>query len=337
MSWVRCLSVLSDFPLFHSGPAPEKPTVLVAGYGWATHEFVKHINPRRFNVRIVSERDQRLNQNKMIGLMASSYTSALVPVIKDRCVSIDKERNVVKGAGGGEYPYDYLVVATGSEVNDFGIPGVKEHCMPCKTGEDIEAIRAKQSEGAVILGAGPTGVELACALKKRGVANIRLIEAADTLLPGFSLQFREAALARLVKKGIQMQFGELVQKIDRDQIVTKRGAIPYGPTDLLVWTCGVKPVEFARGLVADDNLSAGPNIFVMGDACRKGPPTAQNAVQQGRYLADYFNGRFAKKEPYAFRELGRCVDLGDGHLIEVKGFLFFLPYLEFEDLLWFAL
>jgi len=323
----------------------KKSTVVIAGYGWGAHSFVKGIDSRKYNIVVVSERAARLNQNTMLQSLTPTYTGALTKVTRDTCLSVNKEQQTVQGVVGS-YPYDYLILATGSEANDFGIPGVRDHCRMCKTGEDVDTIRtaAASAKGATILGAGPTGIELACSLKAQGIVDVRIIEAAPQILPGFSDAMRSAILARLEKKGIRLHLNQQIRAITSDEIQTKTGSISSRPGELLVWTCGIKPVAFVRSLnqaaggrplSVNESLQFDSRIFALGDSIAgRGPPTAQNASQQGAYLAAYFNSNFSNKEPYTYKELGRCVDLGDGLLIEIGGFLWFLPSFTVSDYLW---
>jgi NADH dehydrogenase FAD-containing subunit len=344
MSWTRPFSVFSTFINFVDSATnyPEvKPTVVVAGYGWGAHAFVTNIDTRKYNIVVVSERDKRLNQNTMLQSLTPTYTPAATRVTCDTCISIDKEKRTLEGKKGS-YTYDYLLVATGSEANDFKIPGVRDYCKMCKTDEDVKWLGSACSAGvtaATILGAGPTGIELACSLKKHGITEVRIIEAAPQILPGFSDTMRNSILKRLEKKGIQLLLNQPIQAVTSTEIKTKYTDIAYHNGELIVWTCGIQPVAFVRALTAtgrplqvNDYLQVEPRIFALGDSVAgRGPPTAQNANQQGAYLANYFNSNFLNKEPYSFKELGRCVDLGDGLLIEVWGFLFFLPTINVSD------
>ena len=324
-------------------PPVVKQTVLVAGYGWGAHAFVSAIDKRKYNIVVVSERDHRLNQNTMLQTLTPTYTPAVTPITRDICVAVNKEKRGLQGICGF-YPYDYLVIATGSEVNDFRIPGVRDHCRMCKTGEDVNALRSaimSTSGAATVLGAGPTGIELACSLKGHGVPEVRIVEAAPQILPGFSDRMRTEILKRLAKKGIQLLLNQPIQAITSTQIQTKNGTIPYKTDELVVWTCGIQPVAFVRqlsgngrALVVDDNLRYDSAIFAMGDSVAgRGPPTAQNASQQGKYLAALFNSDF-KGPAYSYKELGRCVDLGDGLLIELWGYVFFLPSIDVSKHMW---
>ena len=356
MRWLRPLSVLASIPFSNNtiktineetkkSKNPKKPSILVAGYGWGAHAFLSEIDSHIYDVTVVSERDRRLNQNEMISPLRASYTPALVPVITDTCVSLDSDKGIVQGVKQ-QYPYDYLVIATGSEVNDFGIAGVRTFCSPCKTGEDVEAIRASVKAGitkATVLGAGPTGVELAMSLRCHGVPSVRIVEGGNQILPGFSDTMRSRTLSHLKAKGIDLQLDRPIQAITADAIMTKTGSLSVSSTELLIWTCGVRPVSFVRtlggsggrALQVDDHLLFKTNIYAIGDSIAgRGPPTAQNARQQGSYLAQHFNGGFVGKEPYRYQELGRCLDLTEGLLIEVLGCSFFIPSVDMAALLW---
>jgi len=345
MRWLRPLSVLASIPFSNNTEKPSKPSVLVAGYGWGAHAFVAELDSRKFNVTVVSERDRRLNQNEMISPLRASYTRSLVPVITDSCISLDSDKGVVLGVKQ-QYPYDYLVIATGSEANDFGITGVRTFCSMCKTGEDVEAIRASINTGVTrvtVLGAGPTGVELAMSLRCHGVPSVRIVEGGGQILPGFSGTMRSRNLQHLSAKGSDLQVNRPIQAITADAILTKTGSLSVAKDELLVWTCGIRPVSFVRSLngsggralTVDDHLLFEPNIYAIGDSIAgRGPPTAQNARQQGSYLARHFNAGFKGEEPYKYRELGRCLDLTEGLLLEVLGCSFFIPNVNMADILW---
>lgn len=350
MTWLRHLAAFTDLPFLYdteSQKSWKKPRVLVAGYGWATHAFVERLSKKYYNVTVISERTCRLNQNTMIGSLAASYTPALVNVTKDTCKSVNFDAKRL-GCIKCFYDYDYLVVATGSEAHDFGIPGVRTNCMMCKTGEDVAAIRRRVEDGvpsAIVLGGGPTGVELACVLHEHGVADIQVVEGANVLLPGFSEAFRAAVVGNLAAKGIRVHLDAAIHEVRSSSVVTKGGVLPFAAATLVAWTCGVRPVEFVRslgdgrggGLVVNDQLEYKPGVFVLGDACKnKGPATAQNAKSQGYYLADLFNSGFRDETPYTFKELGRCLNLGNGHLIEVWGVLCFVPNVKWQDMAWIA-
>ena len=312
-----------DLPFLGESSPGQKPKVVVVGSGWAGHAFVSGVDRSVYDVQVVSERESRLNQPHMISLWKATHTEMPVPVTVDSCVSVDVESKRVVGKKGG-YRYDYLVVATGSEPNTFGLPGVAEHCLMCKTDADLVRLQStlKAGEGVTVLGAGPTGVELACKLKSLGHP-VRIVEGGSTVLPGFSPTFQTAVLGILADKGIWLLMEQKITGVTSTAIQTKEGDVT--DASLKVWTCGVRPTGLFRDLKAlgpvDASLRLGgrPDVFAIGDCA--GRPTAQSARQQGEYLARQFNRRFPGGA-FEYKELGRIVDLEDRFVVEVGGFVF---------------
>jgi NADH dehydrogenase len=270
----------------------------------------------------------------MIHHMKATYTEPppWLTIQEDKAIGLDITKQQVQGSKK-TYAYDSLVIATGSEAHDFGVPGVKKHCLMCKTGEDIEAINAKEkAKGAFVLGAGPTGVELACKLWSQGV-QVKLVEAADTILPGFSQEMQRRVTEYLEDAEIQVLKGQPISAITDKEIILKNIAIPYSSDQQLIWTCGIKPEAFVRsltgggGLVVNEGLCYKKNVYAIGDAIKgHGPSTAQNAVQQGTYLAEQFNQKRTEGS-YTYREKGRVLDLSHCMFVEVFGTVWYVPYL----------
>jgi NADH dehydrogenase len=316
-----------------------KQSLLVVGYGWGADALLERIDLQKYDIRVVSPRTSRLDQPHMIAALsrrclAAPHTVGYDEVIhQDMCEKIDKERRLVL-SDRSAYKYDVLVVATGSEPNDFRIPGVRDHCRMFKSEEDFHALRSAIStkKSAIIMGAGPTGIELACKLQSMGLA-VSIVEAAEQILPGFSENMKQKTGYVLADNNIHVYTHHPITEITKDAIVTKKGPLTYSPsTDLLVWTCGIQPVAFVRNetggrpFVTDGHLKVvgSENIYAIGDSVSgRGPPTAQNAVQQGAFLASYLNGTTAQE--YSYKEKGRILDLTYGDLVEVAGFSFYLP------------
>lgn len=337
----RSLSALGSWftDLSEREPQKQKPQLLLVGYGWATHAFMDRIDQRKYNVRVISERPGRLNQPGLVAALGPSLpspssalvTPAICPITQDTCRSVDLSANRVIGAKAA-YPYDLLVIAAGSEPNDFKIPGVRQYCHMFKTEEDLRALchQIESKKTAVILGAGPTGVELACRLRSMGLT-VSIVEAGQQILPGFSEAMQGRTMHILEHKGITVHKAHPVVEITQNAIVTKQGPVAWSQeSDLLVWTCGVQPVPFVRdrGLRVNRSLQVigTSNVWAMGDCIQSrehGPPTAQNARQQGAYLADQLNSKTIA--PYSYKELGRVLDLTYGTLIEVFGICFYIP------------
>jgi NADH dehydrogenase len=175
-------------------------------------------------------------------------------------------------------PYDTLVIAIGGICNDFGTPGVKEHCQFLDTHEQAEHVQrrllnscmraqiqqAPLSEGQLhvaIVGAGATGVELAAELHKAArqmVAygldridperdvKISLIEAGATVLPALPERLQKATLKELERLKVQVHTNERVVEATEKGIRTHSGR--FIPAELKVWAAGVKAPDFLQGL-----------------------------------------------------------------------------------------
>jgi len=315
-------------------PPPNRPAVLVIGSGWGAHAFVSTLNKRHFKVHILSPNGYRLNQPSLIHTFPNfsavdlrTHFNPAIHQIQD--VAVELKEKSVRGLKA-TYDFDHLVIATGSEAFDFNVKGVRDHCLMCKTEADMEKI--KEVKSAIVLGAGPTGIELACKLKSEGVP-VRLLEATQTILPGFSDSMRAAVHTYLSNIELPVQLNSPVQSITKDAIVLKNGEIPYqGST--LIWTCGIRPSPFVRSLTGGAPLTVDPflcykkDIYALGDCVKGYPPTAQNAKQQGIWLAQHFNDGFINNNnnTYQYRERGRLLDLTYAIFIEYQGIVWHVPY-----------
>ncbi len=171
-------------------------------------------------------------------------------------------------------PYDTLVIAVGSLAHDFGIPGVKEHCVMLDTPEEARAfhdklinacLRANTQPGPIrpgqltvaIVGGGATGVELAAELHGTtrqlpayGLERIDpdkdvrivVIEAADRLVSGLPPRLSQAVEERLRELGVEVHTGERVTEIDAKGLSTAAGLCV--PASMMVWSAGIKAPDF---------------------------------------------------------------------------------------------
>ena len=204
-------------------------------------------------------------------------------------------------------PYDYLVLAIGSQSNDFGTPGVREHAMFMDSRQQADRFREKflntchhanfhdEKLSVAIVGGGATGVELAAEIHHaigmlklyghdkldRKHLNVHVIEAAPRILPMLPDRVSAAATEELESLGVKVHTGTLVEKAEKNAFVTKGGE--RIEADLLVWAAGVKAPEFLSKLnglqvnrinqvEVETSLRAKgqERIFVMGDcaACQ---------------------------------------------------------------------
>ncbi|MEK9186661.1 MAG: FAD-dependent oxidoreductase, partial [Patescibacteria group bacterium] len=159
-------------------------------------------------------------------------------------------------ANGVKLKFDYLILALGSEVNYFGIPGLAENSLPLKTFIDALKIREKVLELTVgrervriiIGGGGSTGVELAGELKVwlGDKLSIGLVEAASEILPGFSEGVVSKIRRRLNNLQITLLTGSPIDKVGPGKLFLKNGR--ELECDLLIWTGGVKAPSMIANL-----------------------------------------------------------------------------------------
>lgn len=204
----------------------------------------------------------------MKGLNRASKTISVAAITDETGDLIVNER---------EIPYDSLVIAVGSNTNDFGTPGAAEHCRFLDTHDQAKRfhnillnafLKAEfQSENneshslnIAIIGAGATGVELAAELHfsakelpnyglsnlKKGDIQIHLIEAAPTILPALPKYLSDAATLELDALGIQIKTGQRVTGISQDSISFENGETLK--SSLSVWAAGIKAPTFLADL-----------------------------------------------------------------------------------------
>lgn len=203
---------------------------------------------------------------RMNGLDRSRRKVLLAPMIDDRGAEIMPERAI---------DYDILVIAVGSICNDFGIPGVAEHCLFLDTTEQAESFQNRllesylrvnaldgfKQEGQLdvaIVGGGATGIELSAQLHqathllnaygldkvKPSDIKIHLIEASPSLLPGLPAHLAEATLNQLHNLGIDVLLGEKVVEVTGAGMHTQSGR--FIPAALKVWAAGIKAPDFLK-------------------------------------------------------------------------------------------
>ncbi|HSH17745.1 MAG TPA: FAD-dependent oxidoreductase [Candidatus Saccharimonadales bacterium] len=238
-----------------------------------------------------------------------------VKIVMGEAVSLDRANRMVTLHDGRTYPYDTMVLSMGVVTNYFGIPGMEELSYSIKSHEAIARFKnhvhqqlideGKPDPHYVIVGAGPTGIELAGALPqyirdtmaKHGIhhraVHVDLIEAAPRLLPRFSKTTSRLITKRLKREGVRIYTGKAVQGLSADSLTVSGKPIR---SHTVVWTAGVtnhpffKDNGFAmnnRGKVETDwFLMAEPNIYVIGDnANTPYSGMAQTALYDGMYVA----------------------------------------------------
>jgi NADH dehydrogenase len=327
--FIPAVDVLSRF--FGKFDTP-KPNVYVVGYGWGGKAFCENIDKSKFNVIVINKTDTFLNTPKLVNF---NELDKLRQHINEPNLIVDEVTKIVPDdkiilTKNISRSYDYLVVATGSEVNTFGIKGA-ETCHPYKTYNDAfllnESLRTHTNNNYQIIGAGPTGIEVAFELAAKG-KKVTLIEAADKILPNFSDAVRDKVIHKLKEKNIELLLEHKVTSIDASLIKTTKQSIPRHYT---LWMSGIKPLPLVSEInKVDGNLKFNDRTYVIGDSIRGyGPPTAQNAKQQGIYLAKHFNNNF-KSEPYKYNEWCKMLHTHDALLIDYNNKCYSLPLITYN-------
>ena len=217
--------------------------------------------------------DQSLISSILIPL-ADIVRGRPIRVLTDDIIGRDERTRTIMLRNGGALPYAYLVLALGTEINYFNIPGLQSHSIPLKTCDDavllrntIEAIFRKKSSLAIVVGGGgASGVEVVaelvnfvCLIKEkimpdRGICDVSfmLAEASGEILPGFDPWIVTAARARLLHLGITIVAGSAIASRDADTVTfaDKKQL----PCDILIWTGGVK----GPAILADLHLPLSP-------------------------------------------------------------------------------
>jgi NADH dehydrogenase len=250
--------------------------------------------------------------------LSEIFAGKNVRVVVDRAKHLERHNSCVIGASGEKYPYEGLILALGVVSNFFGIEGLEQYAYGIKSLEEATKLRdhlhqqlteaGRPDLNYVIIGAGPTGVELAGALpsylKKvmdwhrlpHKKIHIDLVEAADRVMPRMSTDYSRALKKRLQKLGIKVMLKQAVKAETPD-------ALEVGEHDIashsVIWTAGVTNHPFFKdnhfkltehGKVSVDSyLQAEPQIFVIGDnADTKYSGMAQTALRDGKFVATNF-------------------------------------------------
>jgi NADH dehydrogenase len=266
--------------------------------------------------------------------IASLIGNLPVAFVREEITEIDLVNGDIHLVTGEEMKAEFVVIAMGSESNDFGIPGVAEHAIPLKTFANAQAIRTalaaliQKNPGAKIVvgGAGANGIEVAAEIKHRHPdASVTIVEAMPTVLPGLDAKVARIAAKRLADIGVTVALDAKIARVDASAVVlTDNTTTPF---DLMVWTAGVKTPGLVTGLPLRENrgkptlaadmlclpqtpdLKLLPMVYAVGDSvCFMDPATehpmpsvAPVAIDQGEVVAWNVLEDILKKESLDYK------------------------------------
>ena len=295
-----------------------------------------------------------------------------VQVVKDEILSVHANKNIAKGKYG-EYDYDYLIMAAGATHNYFGkeeweinAPGLKTLAQATEIRKRImnafeKAEIEKNTEECkklltfVVVGGGPTGIELAGAIGEMTrftlardfrrinpkFTRIILLEASNRILSSFDETLSSIATRDLESIGVQVWTQSMVSKVTKDFVEVGNEKI-FSST--VIWAAGVKASKIGQSMNTDLDqlgrikvkkdlsLPKYKNVFVAGDqACFYGkngrplPSIAPVAMQQGKHIARNILNELDSKprKNFAYLDKGQMATIGRKRaIVEVKGIRF---------------
>jgi len=341
-----------------------KEKVLIVGAGFAGVKVALDLaDDERFDITLLSKDSNFTyyptlyhvatggHKNNASLPLRSFFEHKNVTLVQDEAISIDRQAKTITTVDKKVYPYDSLVLALGVVTNYFHIPGLEELSFGVKSIDDVEKLKshfhqqlvsdAKPDLNYVIVGAGPTGIELAGALpdylrklmklhhiESRAI-HIDLVEAGPRLLPRLPKDTSKIIKNRLTKKGIKIYLNQMVQGETANELTVSGKPIQ---SHSVIWTAGTanNPFFSANGFVLSANhkvavdvfLQAEENVFVIGDnANTPFSGMAQTAVYDGEFIAKNLKRRRDSKamKSYNAHEPTTVIPVGENWAAVVKG------------------
>jgi NADH:ubiquinone reductase (H+-translocating) len=376
-------------PVAVDAPRPERKRVVIVGGGFAGLAAAHALRHAHAEVVLIDRRNHHIFQPLLYQVATAVLSPAEiaapirqlevrqrnVTVLLAEVTGVDVASRTIEasapGVGVRKIAFDYLVVATGMRPSYFGHDEFARHAPGLKSLTDAEAIRAKilgafelaattDDEGEraramtfVLVGAGPTGVELAASLAQMVKVTLRgnfhridptkttiiLLDAGTRVLPTFAESLSRRVTRRLTKLGVKVLTGVKVETVDEQGVIAGGTRIPSAT---VLWTAGVaaSPIPKMLGTKTDRAGRAlvdpflrvvdAPGVFVVGDAAslmqkeHPVPGVAQAAIQEGRYvgrlIAKEMKGRKVKR-PFRYFDKGSMAVVGKNYAVLERGSL----------------
>jgi NADH dehydrogenase len=359
-----------------------KKNVVIVGGGFGGLSTAKSLGNTEFEVTIIDKNNHHLFQP----LLYQVATAALSPgdiaqplrtelrnyknvkVVYNEVIDINKQENKVI-LSDSEISYDYLILAPGATPNYFGNDDWENHAIGLKDLNDAINIRERVLESFeraestskenklfdslttfVIVGGGPTGVELAGSISeisrktilkdfrkiKAEEIKIILVDGADRLLNNYSESLSQYTLESLTKMGVDVRLNTFVEDISEKGAQTSDGFI--GSTNI-IWAAGNKAAplidtldietdKMGRAKVNPDlSIPGYNNVFVIGDASYlvdpngvEIPGVAQGAIQGGQFVAKLLKNKVSGSKEFKYFDKGNMATIGRARAIaEISG------------------
>jgi NADH dehydrogenase FAD-containing subunit len=362
---------------------PERPHVVIVGGGFGGVAAAKALNHAPVRVTLIDRSNHYLFQPLLYQVTAGTISSGNVAspirwilrkqpnitVMMAEVTAVDKDRRCIYLNDSDQpHPYDYLVLATGAQGSYFGHDQWATFAPAMKTLGQAEALRdrlvtsfemaelaedpvkRKELITFVLVGAGPTGCELAGTFAEKvqfafkngfrriapSEVRIVLIEAGPRILPMFSETLSKKVLTKLQTLGVEVRLGQAVEHIDEDGVIAAGQRIRCKN---VIWTAGVmaSPIgqnlgvetdRFGRVKVGPDlTIPRYPEIYVVGDTAHieaKGktlPGVAQVALQGGQYAGRSIHARVTGKEapPFKYVDKGNMATISHNYAAVERG------------------
>lgn len=352
-----------------SNDSSKKPRVVIIGAGFGGLAAARDLRSTPVRVTVVDRTNHHLFQPllyqvAMAGLAPGEIACPIRSILRDQqntevvlaeVKSLDLDEKTLQ-TSIGTINFDYLVIAAGAQTNFYGHADWAEYAVGLKDLDDALEIRRrtllafeeaeresnlerqKQLLTFVVIGAGPTGVELAGSLAEiarfalakdfRRInpksARVILLEGLPKVLPPFVDELSTKARDELIRMGVEVRVGVKVQSIDGEGVHLEGGE--FIPSETVLWCAGVAPVPLVskinpkpnqdragRLMVQSDlSLEGHKNVFAIGDIAnftgpdgKPLPGLAPVAMQQGKAVADFIRNDLANNPRREFKYIDR--------------------------------
>jgi NADH:ubiquinone reductase (H+-translocating) len=364
----------------------QKPKIVVVGGGFGGLAAVQELKGVDADITLIDRRNHHLFQPLLYQVATTSlgpseiawpirqlvHKRQEITTLLGKVEGVDTASRQVRLEGGATVPFDYLILATGAQHAYFGHDDWEPFAPGLKTLEDATAMRRRllmafekaelETDPArrralltfVIIGAGPTGVELAGAIIELARITLRndfrniqpeearvvLIEAGQRVLANFKPEMSAYAEKALRELGVDVELGKAVTAVRADG-VDFGGATLHSET--IIWAAGVLASPAAKwlGVEADRagrvkvnpdlSVPGHPNIFAVGDTVTATTPAGKSvpgigdaAKQSGRHAAKVIRARLAGRTgdmPFHYRHLGDIATIGRSRALIDFGWL----------------